>query len=202
MAQHPNEYHVVAFDPGGRIGWAYFIIDLHAFSRPENKILANVEYWNSGYFDGSEAEQEERASKLIRRGIGHGSPLERFNQRSDIVSEDFELTQLIGGKDLLSPVRVNAVLEWETRRVGGRFNLQKRQLRTGVTKERLKLWGFTGRSQKDEFAAVQHAITWLRRLKAKANIDPWKLSDSMHTNAVWDCACSREKRCDLNHAKR
>ena len=36
----PGEYHLIMFDPGGTIGWAHFVLDFRAFSRPEHKALA------------------------------------------------------------------------------------------------------------------------------------------------------------------
>lgn len=203
MATKPDEYHLVFFDPGGTIGWAYFELDQRAFSRPEHKVLASIRFWDSGEFTGQEHEQEQMAVDLIDRAMFGPMP---FNSRTDIGSEDFELTQMIGGKNLLSPVRINAVLDWECRKHGLTLQLQARQLRTSVTRERLKLWGFDERFRKDEFAAVQHAITWLRRVKQKSLAHPWKLSDGSSHNAFWDCACSRGRgrngrraKCDLIH---
>lgn len=217
MAEHPNEYHLLAFDPGGTIGWAWFVLNFKAFSRPEAKVLRWVESWDCGEFTGTENQQIQKAVALIYRArFGTGL----YTSRTDVVSEDFDLTQLVGGKDLLSPVRINAVLDWECRRVMAlELNLQARQMRTNVTKERLKLFGFedseprTGKVKgwtttgkgKDKFAAMQHAVTWMRRIKQKSIDNPWKLSDSMSTNATWDCRCERLHapdqviKCDLSH---
>ena len=118
-----------------------------------------------------------------------------------------ELTQLIGGKNLLSPVRINAVLNWECYRRAIKFSVQARQLRTNITRERLKLFGFEGKFRKDEFAAMQHGVVWLRRLKQNSIARPWKLGEGGVLNVKWDCSCSkrRERRpvpkCDLIHPK-
>lgn len=196
MAATPNEYHLVAFDPGGTIGWAHFIVSVKAFSRPEHKVLRYIKSWNCGEFTGQETEQLQAASALIYRAHFDPPP---FNTITHVVSEDFELTQLIGGRNLLSPVRINAVLDWECRKHGLELNLQARQMRTAVTKERLKLFGFQGSFRKDEFSAMQHAVTWIRRVKQKSRERPWKLSDRVSANAYWDCACRRRKQCDLMH---
>lgn len=136
---------------------------------------------------------------VVARGISRG----------DIVSEDFELTQLIGGANLLSPVRINAVLEYECQRWGLQLNKQRRSLRTSVTPERLEMYGFKppGRrwsktsKGKDAFAAMQHAVVWLRRLKEQTRGRPWKLADGSTHNAFWDCACDDGLPCDLRHPR-
>lgn len=197
MALKPNEYHIVAFDPGGTIGWAHLVINFRAFSRPEHKVLRYLESWDCGEFNGTEYEQLEEAGRLIYRAHFKPRP---YGTRTDVISEDFELTQMIGGKELLSPVRINAVLDWQCRRQGLQLWLQARQLRLGITKERLREFGFTGRYRKDEFSAMQHAVTWLRRVKQESIARPWKLSDNLSSNAFWDCACSDKRRpCDLVH---
>lgn len=203
VALLPNEYHLVVFDPGGTIGWAHFIIHARAFSRPEHKVLANLISWDCGEFSGQEHEQLGEASRLIYRAHFDPPP---FNTRTDAVSEDFELTQTIGGKNLLSPVRINAVLDWECRKQGLRLQTQARQMRRSVTPERLVLFGFhppgkrwttTGKG-KDAFAAMQHAIVWVRRVKEKSIAQPWKLADGQ-SKSMWDCQCNRGRRCDLVH---
>lgn len=174
-----KEYHLVVFDPGGRIGWAYFAVDRDAFMRPSAKLLANVIEWHTGEFRETERENLQRCSDLMKRARwdNEGKLIE-----TGVVTEDFELTQMTGGENLLSPVRQNAIIQWEAERRCGLgvgtlaypvgFFKQKRQLRLGVTRERLKEWGFSSKG-KDSFAAMQHAITWLRRIKQEANKRPW-----------------------------
>lgn len=211
MAYTPNEFHSVTIDPGGTIGWTHFVVDCKAFSRPEHKILANVLSWNCGEFTGQEYEAVNRAVNLISqvhyRGVEKASEKagEFNNARTEILTEAFELTQLIGGENLLSPVRINAVLEWECRKQGLPLVFQDRAMRTNVTPERLRLFGFespfrkngewskTGRG-KDAFAAMQHQIVRLRRIKQMSLRVPWKLSDGIVHNALWDCSCAHIKR--------
>lgn len=207
VALKPNEYHLVFFDPGGTIGWAHFIVDYRAFSRPRNKVLANLISWDCGEFSGTETEQISAAVALIRRA--HYEPMP-FTTRTDVGTEDFDLKQLIGGKELLSPVRINAVLDWECRKQGLTLEYQLPTQRTQMTAERLELCGFHSPLQrrwskhgrgKDAFAAMQHGVTKLRRIKMQSLSRPWKLSDNVSSNAFWDCACERGKRCDLTHPK-
>lgn len=205
----PNQFAIVAFDPGGTIGWARLILDARAFSRPEHKALANLLSWDCGEFSGQEEAQCDEAVALIRgTRFPHKS---EYVRKMNVLGEGFELTQLIGGDNLLSPVRINAVLAWESRKLALRYEIQKRALRTSVTPERLNLFGFQGKwtlrgKGKDEFAAMQHAVVWLRRVKKLSLSRPWKLSDGVSSNAYWDCACASRKRmgvsamkCDLSH---
>jgi hypothetical protein len=205
VSLHPNEYHLVVFDPGGTIGWAHFVIDCKAFSRPEHKVLRWLKSWDCGEFSGTEDEQLRAAVALIHQAKFEPMP---FNTRTDGLSEDFDLVQTIGGKELLSPVRINAVLDWECRKRGIQLELHNRNQRTQITAERLHLFGFDppGRKRwspngkgKDAFAAMQHGVVKLRRVKEQSRSRPWKLSDRTSSNALWDCACERGKRCDLTH---
>lgn len=201
----PNQFAILTFDPGGTIGWARLILNVRAFSRPGHKVLANLLSWDCGEFTGPEAEQLERAVSLIRATRQNGS----FIRHMNIVAEGFELTQMIGGDNLLSPVRINAVLDWECRKLGLKLSVQRRHMRTNITGERLRLCGFHGRwsktgTGKDAFAAMQHAVVWARRLKQESIGRPWKLSDSVSSNAYWDCACSEggsDWSCDLDHPR-
>lgn len=174
-----KEYHLVTFDPGGRIGWAYFAVKREAFMQPRAKLLPNIIEWHTGEFRDTEYYNLDRCAALMKRARwdNEGRVFE-----TGVVVEDFELTQMTGGDNLLSPVRQIAVIQWEAKRRCGLsvgtlaypdgFFKQKRQLRLGVTRERLKEWGFSSKG-KDSFAAMQHGITWLRRIKLEANKRPW-----------------------------
>ncbi len=219
MAREENEYHIVAFDPGGTTGWGHIVLDYRAFSRPQNKALRWVKNWNCGEFTGPENAQVEQASRLIWRAKFGDMPFNSTTDvvsagmsRADFLSEDFELTQQVGGNNLLSPVRINAKLDWVCHGWGLKLNLQKRSLRTNVTPERLLRFGFTspmnrrgrwtttGRG-KDAFSAMQHAIVWLRRVKQEARSRPWKLGEGGRANVRWDCACEDGYRCDIRHPR-
>ena len=201
MALAPNQYHILAFDPGGRTGWAHLQINAKAFSRPEAKVLRWLEFWDCGELSGPEHDQLTQASAMLWNIHG---PLP-FNCRVDVISEDFELRQLVGStENLLSPVRINAVLHWMCRQQDLTFSTPKRVERVSVTKERLNLYGFTGSFRKDEFAAIQHAVAWMRKVKQQSKAKPWKLVDGVAHNAHWDCkcACGPSYACDMTHPKR
>lgn len=204
-------YHILWFDPGAAAsGWAHLVLDQHAFSRPDNRVLANVITWDCGEIRGSDTEQYTEAVGLIQAIYTAGTLVPRM----DVGSEDFDLVQTVGGKDnLLSPVRFNAVMAWELAKIGKPLRLHNRALRTQQTPDRLNAFGFITRwsktsKGKDAFAAMQHAVTWMRNLKEKANDLPWKLSDGISSNARWDCACeewkgtrARRPKCDLSHPR-
>lgn len=199
-ASGPNTYRLVAFDPGAAAtGWALFQLHCRAFTRPQNKVLANVIGWDCGEFHTTEIEQYDLASQLVYQA--HYKPMP-YNTTCHIISEDFELTQLIGGRNLLSPVRFNAVLDWECRKHGLTMTLQARQMRTAITRDRLHAFGFQGTWHKDEFSAMQHGLTWLRRIKQQANARPWLLSANGHANDHYDCACYEGYTCDIQHPTR
>lgn len=167
-------YHLFAFDPGGTIGWAHLVISPEAFANRDAKVLRHLVHWDCGEFTGTEHEQIKAAVTKVRQRHIYK------HRRMDVLGEDFELTQLIGGKNLLSPVRINAVLEWEFIRIGLTLIYQRRSMRTSVTKERLNAFGFTGKwtttgKGKDAFAAMQHAVTWVRRVKRESTSRPWSM---------------------------
>lgn len=195
----PNDYHILWFDPGGTIGWAHLVISAVGFSRPELSALAYLKSWDCGEYSGPEYDCIRNATMKCRT---LHFPNE-YNQRIDVGTEDFELSQLIGGKNLLSPVRINAILEWELITHGLRLQYQKRGLRLQQTKERLNAFGFKAKWTttgigKDAFAAMQHAVTKLRSVKAESRTNPWKLSDGV--GRYWNCACAESEACDLAHS--
>lgn len=213
MATKPNLFQLIAFDPGwNATGWAHFVIHFKAFSRPDHRALRYVQSWDCGEFTGSEHDQVKQAVALVHEARWGSMP---YVSKVDIVTEDFDLVQLVGGKELLAPVRFNAALDYIClSQYSTELIYQKRQARTQVTPERLRAFGFEGRwvttgRGKDEFAAMQHAVTWLRHLKHEADRRPWKLENGVTSNARWDCACERRnsrsknsrQRCDLTHPK-
>jgi hypothetical protein len=197
-----NQFQLIAFDPGGTIGWARLTLHVKAFTRPDHRALRYVESWDCGEFTGTENEQIAKARDLIQDARWGPMP---FTPLINVITEDFDLVQTVGGKELVSPIRINAVIEWIClTQFSLELKYQKRQARTGITPERLRAFGFEGRwvtkgAGKDSFAAMQHAIRWLRHLKQEADRRPWKLGDGVTHNARWDCACTRGKRHNLIH---
>lgn len=191
-----NEFHLLWFDPGAAAtGWAWLCVDFHAFSRPEAKVMHWLKFWDCGEFTGTEEGILNQCTGLVVDVLDRVSYLS-----AQIGTEDFELTQMIGGKrNLLSPVRINAVLSWECYRRGVKLRYQNRSMRTSVTRQRLTAFGFEGKFKKDEFAAMQHAVVRIRQIKRDAKERPWKLSNGSQLNAYWDCACHEGRSCDMWH---
>lgn len=196
-----NEFHLFTVDGGGKTGWAHFVVDTRAFSRPENKVMR----WLIGYEHGEVAGDEyDQIRKLFARirGVMIAYPSMGVSPMMvKVVAEDFDLVQTHGDKEnLLSPVRINATLAYLCRERAIKFAVQSRALRVKVTRERLRAFGFEGSYKKDEFAAMQHGVTHLRLLKRESLSNPWKLSDGTVLNAYWDCVCADGKRGhDLDH---
>jgi hypothetical protein len=195
-----NDFHVTWFDGGGTAGWAHACLSREAFSRPEHKILSNIRWWDCGEFTGPESDILKSAVTWIDSVLVETSFLSYH-----VGGEDFDLVQTIGDKqNVLSPVRQNAVLWWECAKRGIDFKYQNRSLRTNVTPKRLSRFGFEGRwttsgKGKDQFAAMQHLIVYLRRLKEESRSRPWKLNEGDIQGAYWDCACVEGYKCDLTH---
>lgn len=167
MSRQRDLFHIVAFDPGGITGWAHLIIHMDAFRSPKERVLKHLKYWKCGEYNGTEFEQAEAALKRCREARFGLMP---FNSEVDIVGEDFHLTQIKGGKALLSPVRVLARIDHIVERdLHIQVQYQNRELRTNVTKERLQRMGIWPVRGKDAFAAMQHAVTWAKRRKRWAD---------------------------------
>lgn len=190
-----NRFHVLWFDPGSRAtGWARIVLHYKAFSRPEHDWERYIEWWDSGELSGTEFEILDQASRLIS-GVSFEA-----GYRCVIGSEDFDNVQTVGSaENLLSPVRQNSVLGWECYKRNKELVLQRRNMRTSVTRDRLRIWGFEGKFRKDEFAAMQHGIAWVRRTKQTANRIPWRLNTPSYVSAYWDCRCARGRKCNLIH---
>lgn len=182
----PNEFVLLWFDPGGAAaGWAMFGIHVRAFARPEAKILQNLLWWDCGEFTGTETAIIGRMVSTIEWCIARAKIANRLVPPTPglvIGTEDFDLTQTIGSSEnLLSPVRQNAVLEWECHKRGFiGFKYQNRNARMSITADRLNLYGFEGNWRtsgkgKDQFAAMQHGVVQLKSIKRQSISSPWKV---------------------------
>lgn len=175
-----NLHNVLTFDGGGTVGVGWIAVQKAAFQSREAMILPNVVEWDTWELEGTRHDQIRQAVEITRRILYSEEPRTFL----DVVAEDFEFMQTLGGNDLLLPVEFNAVLAWELER---NFNLrlakQKRSLRTNITADRLLRMGFDPKLSrrwskegkgKDSFAAMQHAVAWLRRQKEQSKRRPWK----------------------------
>ena len=165
MAIGPDDdpvFTTIWYDVGGTTGWALFSIWQEAMHDPAYKILGNVAAWSCGVFEGDENEQTDAMVEMAK-----------VWPEAVVGYEDFIVRQL-GGRDMLSPVRLGARLE-------DRFYLMGRKLAvpqmpslamSKVTDERLVRWGLEPRCtdpQRHDADAVRHCITYLARRK-EANL--------------------------------
>lgn len=146
-------YRLDAFDPGGRTGVATFILD---WSQEIGSPLGRIRSWRTCLIEGNDIEQ----ARLIRPYMNN----DPFHLgRQVILSEDFILDTFSSDRDLLSPVRRNAVIEWFCFDFKIPFVTQPREIAMSTaTNERLQRWGFYI-NQKDVRAAVKHGLTFIRR---------------------------------------
>lgn len=183
--RNPNEYILLDFDPGAAaMGWAMFGVHVGAFAESRAYIQEHLLWWDCGELTGTENEILNGAIRLIdwvvARAIRNNRPIPPV-PALHILSEAFDLTQTIGdNENLLSPVRQNAVLAWECHKRGVELRYQGRNLRTAITAERLNLYGFEGRWRttgkgKDKFAAMQHGVTHLKKIKRESIGSPWRV---------------------------
>lgn len=154
---------VVAIDPGGTTGWSVMKVHPEALCRPRVSILRNIEHWSHGEVTGPEDRQTMEIMGIIEQWPG-----------CCILIEDFILRKLLKSRELLSPVRLTAKLEYAcflsgiTDRV---FKQAGNHAMDTATNERLKRWGLYERAGGLEHArdADRHAITWLRECEKT----PW-----------------------------
>lgn len=154
---------VVAFDNGGVTGWAVWSVHPEALLDSEVKILDNVENHTWGQIDARGPDAEVACTKASVEVV-RGWP------GSAVLMEDFILQMFSKGRDLLTPVRLNAMLDYALEVELG-IHVTHRQMpseaKTAITDERLKLWGFYSRAGGMEHSrdADRHAILFLRKAK-------------------------------------
>jgi len=157
-------------DPGGTTGWCVMSVLPEALSDPDMRILDNIYHWTSGQIVGPEPDQADEIAELITAWPG-----------ALVGIESFELRQFRKDRDLLSPVRIGAMVEWAALRGGGAgvradappavVEWQSPSLaKKTASDDSLKEWGLYRREGGEEHArdATRHAITFYRRCKSGA----------------------------------
>lgn len=164
-------YVCVAFDPGGKTGWAVFGVHSDAIDDPEYRIIDNIEFWTMGEFFGPEPEQAREMYELVEQW-----------PTAKIIMEDFVLRKFSSARELLSPVRVCERFCGRMDQAGDKRPIIKQMpslAMTKVTDARLKKMGLYNATVGKEHGrdAVRHCLTWLSRAKKLAE-------QNMVTNAL------------------
>ena len=154
---------VISIDPGGTTGWSLMCVHQEALSDPEVPILANIEHWDHGQISTEATKEGERKCvnalmEIIGRWPG-----------SLVVIEDFILRKLLKGRELLSPVRITAALEYALQEKGHHnFVTQDQGVLVTANDDRMKSWGLYKRAGGQVHArdADRHNIMMLRKLKS------------------------------------
>lgn len=172
---------LIWFDPGGAAtGWAHFAIHIRAFTTLSHTVRDNVVAWNTGEFRGSESAMVDACiERVLFARWGSPSNATRFPEGLVVGSEQFDRQpNQRGGDEVLSPVRINAALEYGLHKAcpGIELRYQNRSMRVQATKDRLTRLGFRW-AGKDSLAALQHGWIALRRIKQEADRLPWTLDD-------------------------
>jgi hypothetical protein len=153
---------LLALDPGGTTGWSVMQVHPQALVDPEVRILDNIAHFSQGQIYGGEIDQELELLDLL--DLWPNTP---------VMIERFVLRKFLKSEELLSPVRITAVVEFFVANGHvGKFaprpyaKQQPADAMRTATDERLKEWGFY-RADGNEHArdATRHAITAFRNAK-------------------------------------
>lgn len=161
--------NLFAVDPGGTTGWAMFWIPTANMLARDIDVLEDVEF-DCGQWDGPEDKQTD---EFLLELSGLDCP---------IIFEDFLLRQFRRDRDLLSPVRVMAKMEYCLYRLrndlcdGRAYPVRKQQAslaKSTATDDRLKEWGLWEPGKPHARDAIRHGVTFLRRAKADQRLRDW-----------------------------
>jgi hypothetical protein len=139
------------------------MVHREALEDPDVDILDNVLHWEQGQFEGEEVDQAFQIAELMD-----------LWDDAAFVMEDFILQQFSQGRELLSPVRLTAMLSYHAaisydspRTI---FLQMPSLAMSTVTDPRLKSWGFYKPGSVHARDATRHAITFLRRSKENTRL--------------------------------
>lgn len=154
----PDQYVVMAIDPGVTTGWSVMGVHPDAVTSgdPAVRLLSNIEFWVAGQIDGDE---DEQADFLVDLAAAWPS--------ARLVIEDFILRKMTMGRELLSPVRITAKVEFAVR--PRYFVKQSSSLAMStVTDERQKMWKLWIPGKEHARDATKHCVTFLKRQRERA----------------------------------
>lgn len=156
---------VIGIDPGGTTGWAVMCVEQDALSDPDVSILRSIAHKAQGQVAGDEDKQAMILIELIAAWPS-----------AAVVIEDFILRKFVSGRELLSPVRITAKVEFALKyglldvgRPRDVFKQQPSLAMKTATDDRMKDWGLYIREGGEEHArdAMRHCITFMRRAGEK-----------------------------------
>jgi hypothetical protein len=151
---------VVAIDPGETTGWSVMSVHPEALSEGDVSILQNILHWTHGQIVGDENAQASEVLGIVDMFPG-----------ACVLIEDFILRTANAGREVLSPVRITAKIEYGLWLVGAvSYRQMPSEAKSVATDDRLKSWGFYERAGGLQHArdADRHALTWLRKSKQHA----------------------------------
>lgn len=170
---------VIALDPGGTTGWTVFQVHPESLSSLDEhrgfSVLKNIVDWKHGQIDCGTKKGNLGTSLHAgisttgeNAGIGEILGLIRSWPGAAIVVEDFILdpARFNTGRDLLSPVRITAGINYDLWLQGRDYFVQSASLaKTTCKDEQLKAWGLYSSSGGLNHArdADRHALTFLKR---------------------------------------
>lgn len=153
---------IIALDPGGTTGWSASVFKLGDLDKIQARTRATYLDMSWGQFRGSEDGQADDIADLVDKG--------RNSDRVDhliLLIEDFILRQKRKDRDLLSPVRITAKVEWANWMWWG-LPLVKQQpslAKSSMNDARLKIWGAWAIGEQHARDANRHNITLVRRFQ-------------------------------------
>lgn len=172
-----NRNIVIGIDPGVTTGLSVMVTE--DFVKGVEGVMAwgsdQISYGGSGnvqdLYDGDKAFPEQEISLLV------GEAILRWAEKNTVyvAIEDFIIRQQNAARDFLSPVRITAGIMQEIyksgQRVGVLFQTPADAKQT-CKDERLDLWGFPIKTQKDRHSrdADRHAILLLRKFMADPRV--------------------------------
>lgn len=152
----PDQYIVLALDPGGTTGWCVMGVHPDAMSADASlRILDNIEFWSAGQFEGLESDQCDEVVALIASW-----PSAR------LISEKFTLRTRVTSAEVFALERMNAILSWAIR---PRYMVlqQPALAMTTVTDDRQRQMGLWIPGKEHARDATKHALTFLKRQKER-----------------------------------
>ena len=173
---------VIGIDPGGTTGWSVMVVHPEALVDRDVPVLGNIQYHGNGQISAIPTNGTGKVAKALDLSAAErlcirallADVLVRWPGAALII-EDFLLRKRTADRELLSPVRLTAVLEWSVEDLGLQMSLHRQQPSEAAavaTDDRLKDWGLYKRAGGMGHArdADRHSITFLRKAKQRGSV--------------------------------